>query len=1829
MIQQQRRTHNGGRSSRSRLTWSAATVGLIALLVCSVLVPASHVRGAGLALPLRGQTQQGSVAVLAITPATAQIAAGDTVTITVQVQAGVLQIDGGAAYLDFDPALLQVEQIIPAGPLGLVIQNSFDNVTGRVNYAAGTLDATASGTFDLMRVRFRGLAAGVADVTFQRTQPRSSDVTAGGNSVLGDVVAGAITVTAGSGPTATPTATPTHTPTGQPNPTPTLQPGGALLSIVPLTGAVTAGSVVTVTVQVQAGGFQVDGAAAYLDFDPALLQVEQITPAGPLSLAIQNSFVNGAGRVDYAAGTLDAAASGTFDLVQIRFRGLAAGVASLTFQRTPPRSSDITASGASVLSSVANGTVVVTPVSGPTATPTVTPTATATRTPTPSAGNAALVLVPMTSQVTVGSLVTVTIQVQAGDLLIDGAAAYLDFDPAIVQVEQMTAAGPMTLVIQSSFDNATGRINYAAGTFGAGQTGSFDLLQVRFRGIAVGTSALTFQHTPPRNAEITANGVSVLGSAGNGAITVIPAAPPTATLTPTPTATNTPTATPTLVLPRVRFHHNTYVVLENAGPAVITVTLSSSTDVTVTVNYTVGTAAGKVTFAPRVTLRTFTVPVVNNNLDGPNKNVALVLSNPTNAILGTSFTATLMITDDEPPPRVRFQNSIYTVLENGGAAAILVTLSGGSNLTITVDYTAGATPGLVIFPPGVTSRTFSVPVVNNNLDGPTKYVALALSRPVNALLGTSSTATLFIYDDDPTPLAGFKQAAYSVMENAGVASIAVTLSNASSYTVTVDYSAGTATGRLIFSPGVTQRNFAVSTANNHLDEPDRQVALALSRPVNAFLGSPAAATLMIVDDEATPRVRFNSSAYTIMENAGVAAIKVSLDRGSTLTVTARYTAGASVGEVVFPPGVTQRTFDVPVVDNALDGPNKNVPLALGSPTNALLGASSTATLIITDDEPAPQVRFSSANYSVLENAGAAVITVTLSGGSNLNVTVNYAAGTATGRLIFAPGVTQRTFTVAAPNNNLFGPNKDVALTLNSPVNAVLGVPAAATLTIIDDEGAPLARFGSTGYSVLENAGAATVTVTLSSGSSHTTTVHYTADGAPGQVIFAPGVTETAFTVPVADGATNGPDEVIALQLDPSTDMQVGDASTVALVVMDDDPPPTLEFAGSTLQVEETGATVVATVTLSAPSAYTVRAAYDSAWGTGQLVFPPGETMQHIRLAVERIAAGAALQMALHSPEHANLGSQSQLAVQLPPAEPSPLPTPPPATPTDDVEATLAIVPITSQLTVSTTLLITVVIDTGSHSPDAAAAYIDFNPGLFQVETVTPVGPFDVVLQNAFDNQGGRIDYAAGTFTAATPGMLPLVEVRLHAVAPGTGAFDFSRTLPRSSDVAAAGASVLGDVVGATITVDAAPASPQVRFSAAAYTVSESGGLFAAPVTLEPAAAVTVTAPYTAGLVTGALVFPPGSTAQELLTPVNDDALYEADEQILLELGAPLGAGLGAPATALLTIVDDDAPPSVQFSAGAFAVSESAGSAVLSVTLSAASGLPVTVTYLAGTESEELVFPPGATMQEVVAPVIDDLINSPPATRVLALANPVGATLGETAVALLTILDDDPAPAIFFNSAAYTATEDSGAAAVAVVLSGASGFTVTAAYTAGAASGVLAFAPGVTVQEIVAPVVDDDSDGPDTIIPLALGAAEHATPGEPATALLTVLDNDPQPLVSFASAVYEASAGADVNLDVLLDGASGFTVTVAYSLVETAPAAADAAAPVTGVLVFAPGERQQQLVVAWTPGVAPARTLAIHLTEALHAQLGALVSATLNIHAPERAGAVYLPLITQQ
>ncbi len=124
--------------------------------------------------------------------------------------------------------------------------------------------------------------------------------------------------------------------------------------------------------------------------------------------------------------------------------------------------------------------------------------------------------------------------------------------------------------------------------------------------------------------------------------------------------------------PTVQFSSGDYGVSEDAGPALVTATLSAVSSSTVTVDYatTDGTAlagsdyvttSGTLTFTPGVTTQTFSVPIVNDRLDEPSETVILTLTNPSHAIVGTPNPATLTIVDDDPLPTVQFMSSDITL----------------------------------------------------------------------------------------------------------------------------------------------------------------------------------------------------------------------------------------------------------------------------------------------------------------------------------------------------------------------------------------------------------------------------------------------------------------------------------------------------------------------------------------------------------------------------------------------------------------------------------------------------------------------------------------------------------------------------------------------------------------------------------------------------------------------------------------------------------------------------------------------------------------------------------------------------------------------------------------------------------------------------------------------------------------------------------------------------------------------------------------------------------------------------------------------------------------
>ena len=107
---------------------------------------------------------------------------------------------------------------------------------------------------------------------------------------------------------------------------------------------------------------------------------------------------------------------------------------------------------------------------------------------------------------------------------------------------------------------------------------------------------------------------------------------------------------------------------------------------------------------------------------------------------------------------------------------------------------------------------------------------------------------------------------------------------------------------------------------------------------------------------------------------------------------------------------------------------------------------------------------------------------------------------------------------------------------------------------------------------------------------------------------------------------------------------------------------------------------------------------------------------------------------------------------------------------------------------------------------------------------------------------------------------------------------------------------------------------------------------------------SATAPADYVATSGTLTFAAGATSQVVNVPVIGDTMDETDETLVLNLTAPTNATI-ARSQGTATITDDDAPPSASIGNASRAEGK-AGSANLSftVTLSAASGRPVTVDY---------------------------------------------------------------------------------------------------------------------------------------------------------------------------------------------------------------------------------------------------------------------------------------------
>jgi hypothetical protein len=171
-------------------------------------------------------------------------------------------------------------------------------------------------------------------------------------------------------------------------------------------------------------------------------------------------------------------------------------------------------------------------------------------------------------------------------------------------------------------------------------------------------------------------------------------------------------------------------------------------------------------------------------------------------------------------------------------------------------------------------------------------------------------------------------------------------------------------------------------------------------------------------------------------------------------------------ELTFNPNVTKLELFIPVIDDSEVEAVETVNLQLTDAQGATLGEQDTAVLEIADNDeiiPQPDVFiFEPAVYEIRESGVSATITVKRVGNLVGEATVDYAAtgGTAEspidyqlmpGTLVFADGVDTMTFSVTIVDDRTRESDETVELSLTNPVNAELGSPSQAELTILDND----------------------------------------------------------------------------------------------------------------------------------------------------------------------------------------------------------------------------------------------------------------------------------------------------------------------------------------------------------------------------------------------------------------------------------------------------------------------------------------------------------------------------------------------------------------------------------------------------------------------------------------------------------------------------------------------------------------------------------------------------------------------------------------------------------
>jgi Ca2+-binding RTX toxin-like protein len=1119
-------------------------------------------------------------------------------------------------------------------------------------------------------------------------------------------------------------------------------------------------------------------------------------------------------------------------------------------------------------------------------------------------------------------------------------------------------------------------------------------------------------------------------------------------------------------------------VNENDLTAVFSVDLSAPFDQKVTVQYSTmdGTAVagsdytltnGTLTFEKGTTHQEIKVPLLDDRLNELDESFKLILSNPEQAKLGEKTSAEITIKDNDPEPEL-FITGVSQKEGSSGNLLFTVTLSSPSSLPVTVHYatqdgtatvTDGdytPTSGELSFAPGEISKTISVPVKDDQRPESDETLKVVLSSPTHAQLNASESAATATLLNDDWPILSITGAT-TIDEGNSIASLTVGLSAATPFPVTVNYATanGSATagsdytptsGSLSFAAGEISKTVSVPILDDKLVELDETFQVVLTNPTGAILDpSSSKATVTIRDTDTSMVSVANFSLLEGSNGANSANLTVTLSAPSAQPITVNYvttdgsaTAGSDYtptsGSLSFAAGETSKTITVPINGDTTIENDETFKLSLSLPSTetrvTLDPTASSATVTILNDDFS---KVSITGTSLKEGdsgSQTATLAVSLSAAAPFPITVNYATtdGSATagsdytstsGSLSFAAGETSKTITVPINGDTTIENDETFKLSLSLPsteTRVTLDPTASsATVTILNDD---FSKVSITGTSLKEGdsgSQTATLAVSLSAAAPFPITVNYaTTDGSAtagsdytptsGSLSFAAGETSKTITVPIIGDTRIESDETFRVTLNSPTNAVIGTGEASVTILNDDlyrlslSSTPSAVTEGGTWTYTVTSDQVVQGAPLSIP--YTLSGTaipgsdYSGGQTSGAMTIPVGSSSASLSLTAlsDSITEGAeSVVMTLGS------GASSVYTVNTG--------------------------PITTTINdpVIISLVGTSVIE-GNSGTSNATLTVSLSSSSSQPITVNYA-----TADNGSATAG--IDYSASagslTFNAGETSKTIIVPILGDTSIESNETFLVTLNSPTNAVIGTGQASVTilnDDQYHLTLSA----ASTSITEGATlTYIVTSDQVVQGSPLNIPYTLSGTATpgSDYSGGQASGSLTIPAGSSSASLSLTTLTDSLTEGTETIVMTLGTDSSNSYTVNTGTVITSLIDYTPVSLSIVGTSVSEGNSGTTlALVGVSLSAPSALPVTVSYATADDSSTshpataggdylatsgtLSFSPGETFKTIPISVYGDTTYEYDETFQVRLSQPINATLSNTA-ATVTIQNDDP------------------------------------------------------------------------------------------------------------------------------------------------------------------------------------------------------------------------------